>query len=202
VSGKFGSAVILCGGKSSRLGFDKFNIKVKGKPLYEVMAEELKELFEEIIIVTSKSKKLENKKYLVVEDLIAECGPMGGITTGLQYASSEFVFFIACDMPVINLQVIKSFISKLSEEAFDGVVGKNRGFIEPLYSFYSKVLIDKLNKDILLGNFQMNKFIRNENIYLADEAEWRKYCKQDIYSNINYIEDLDILEKLFGQGNY
>jgi molybdenum cofactor guanylyltransferase len=194
----FGSAVILCGGKSTRLGFDKINIKVNNKLLYEIVAEELCGLFEEIIIVTSKgrSKSLGNKRYMVVEDIIEECGPMGGILTGLQYASSEFVFFIACDMPIINLEVINCFMGKLSEGTYAGIVGLNGGFIEPLYSFYSKVMIDSLNRNILEGNFQMNKVIRKENIYIAAEEEWKCYCELDIYSNINYTKDLKILKRL------
>ena len=42
----FGSAVILCGGKSSRMGFDKCKIKVGNKLLIEIIAEQLEQIFE------------------------------------------------------------------------------------------------------------------------------------------------------------
>lgn len=58
------TAVLLCGGKSSRMGFDKALLKIQGQYVILQTAEKLMELFEEVILVTNDSqnflRRLEN----------------------------------------------------------------------------------------------------------------------------------------------
>lgn len=90
---KVGTAVILCGGKSSRMGFDKSKIEIKGKYLIELIAEKLETVFDEVILVAEKKDKFKTLKYTVLEDLKKEYGPAGGMHTALKYANSKYVFF-------------------------------------------------------------------------------------------------------------
>ena len=53
----FGSAVILCGGKSSRMGFDKCMIKVNNKFLIEIIAEQLEQVFDNIIFMSNNLER-------------------------------------------------------------------------------------------------------------------------------------------------
>jgi molybdenum cofactor guanylyltransferase len=195
---KFGSAVILCGGKSLRMGFDKSKITIEGKPIYEFIAKKLEAVFEDIILVTNKRNRIINSKYRVVEDIIKECGPMGGIYTGLKYAASEYVFFTACDMPFVDISLIEYIKDILNKKVFNGAVAINSGHIEPLYSFYSKGLETSLKYNIDQGNYQMNKLVRNANFYMIEESYWNKDGKPSIYSNLNYLEDLNILKDIYG----
>jgi 2-C-methyl-D-erythritol 4-phosphate cytidylyltransferase len=54
----FGTAVILCGGKSTRMGFDKCMIKVKNKYLIEIIGEKLELIFENIFLATNDLEKI------------------------------------------------------------------------------------------------------------------------------------------------
>ena len=56
----FGSAVVLAGGKSSRMGFDKSTMVLQNKKLIESTIKKLDSLFDDIIIsVDSIEKKSE-----------------------------------------------------------------------------------------------------------------------------------------------
>ena len=56
----FGSAVVLAGGKSSRMGFDKSTLVLQNKKLIESTIKKLDSLFDDIIIsVDSIEKKSE-----------------------------------------------------------------------------------------------------------------------------------------------
>ena len=113
--GEKNTAVILCGGKSSRMGFDKSKIEIGDKLLIEITAEKLEKLFDEVIFIAENKYKFGNIKYTVIEDLKKDYGPAGGILTGLEYSSSPYTFFIACDMPFINLEYIKYMMNFTKE---------------------------------------------------------------------------------------
>ena len=77
------SGLILAGGQSRRMGFPKPFLTVEGKRIINTTLKVFKSLFEEIFIVTGdKNHLLQFKGIKVVEDLIKESGPLGGIYTG------------------------------------------------------------------------------------------------------------------------
>jgi len=53
---KFGTAVILAGGKSTRMGFDKQFLVINRRRLIDSLRKKLKKEFDEIVVVTNKSQ--------------------------------------------------------------------------------------------------------------------------------------------------
>lgn len=192
----FGTAAILCGGKSRRMGFDKRDIKIDGKLLIEIIAEQLEQVFEEVILVSNDKEKFRHMKYRVVEDLIPDSGAIGGIYTALKYSSSNYVFLTACDMPIINLHYIKYMIELIKSESFQGVASYNSGQIEPLQAFYSKGMVSIFKQQLDENNFKLLKAISNCNMHYVEDEIVRRHCKDmSIFTNLNYKTDLILLEK-------
>ncbi len=197
---KVGTAVILCGGKSSRMGFDKSKIKIDGRLLIDIIGEKLEKIFDEIILVAEKEDKFENLKYKVVEDMEKNYGPAGGIYTGLKNASSKYVFFLACDMPKINIDYIKYLMNIVEDDECDGLICKKDDWIEPLHAFYSKDLIKDFKKGIEENSLVLYDIIKNSNIRYIPEEITKKYSPDlDIFVNLNYVKDLGILEEIFNK---
>ncbi len=194
----FGTAVILCGGKSSRMGFDKSKIEIKGKYLIELVAERLESIFDEVILIAEKKHKFKELKYIVLEDLKKECGPAGGIYTGLKYASSKNVFFMACDMPILNIQYIEYMMKIIKDNNYDCVIPRNNHWVEPLYAFYSKDLIKEFEEGIYNKNLALYDIIKDSKLYYIPEHITREYSENlDMFVNLNYVKDLDILKKIY-----
>jgi molybdopterin-guanine dinucleotide biosynthesis protein A len=194
----FGSAIILCGGKSSRMGFDKCYIKAHNKFLIEIIAEELAQIFTNIIFISNDIEKFIDTKYIVVEDIIANAGPIGAIYTAIKNANSKYVFVTACDMPIINLDYINYMMSIIETENVQGVVSYNSKYIEPLYAFYSIDMITAFETEIKKNNFKLHDVIRNSKIHYVEESIWRKCCGgHDIFTNLNYKSDLTVLKNIF-----
>ena len=196
----FGTAVILCGGKSSRMGFDKCKIKVKNKFLIEIIAEQLEQIFQNIIFVSDDIEKFGNTKYGVVKDIVTSSGPIGAIYTGLKQATSRYVFVTACDMPIINLEYIKYMMQLIKNEKIEGVVTYNCKYIEPLYAFYSIDMISTFEDEIQKHKFKILDVIKNSKMYYVEEKKARQYSSNmDIFTNLNYTSDLSILKNIFGE---
>ncbi|WGX77075.1 molybdenum cofactor guanylyltransferase [Paraclostridium bifermentans] len=133
------SAVILAGGKSSRMKFDKQFLVIDEKRLIYDLANKLENHFNEIIIVTNKPEFYDDCSYKVVVDEIKECGPLSGIHIGLKSASSEYVYFLACDMPNIDNNYIK-FLKENISILYDVYITKLDKFEEPFHGVYKKLI--------------------------------------------------------------
>lgn len=189
---KFRTAVILAGGKSSRMGFDKQLLKLSQFRVIDILTEKIKEEFEEIIIVTNKPELYKDSTYKIVTDEIKEKGPLGGIYVGLKAASSEYVYFTACDMPNTNIEYIRYMKKKLLETSTEGCVTKINGRIEPFNSFYSKELVNKLESFLLEDKRALVSFVNSINTILIDEEIVKNHSGSgDMFMNLNTPDDYE-----------
>lgn len=193
---KFKTVAILCGGKSSRMGFDKSKIIIKGKNIIDYTAEKLSCIFDDILLVGTKCF---NTKYRAVEDIIKDCGPAGAIYTSLLTSKSKYVFVVACDMPFLNVDYIKFLKDKLLSCDADCLISKKGQFYEPLCSFYSIDMADIFLKNIKQNNFKIMDIVKESRIIYTQDQEIEMFSNEyDIFANLNYPKDLIILDN-FGE---
>ncbi|MFD3155797.1 molybdenum cofactor guanylyltransferase [Haloimpatiens sp. FM7330] len=196
-SNKFKTAVILAGGKSSRMGFDKQILKIGNKTVMESVIEKLKKEFEEIIIVTNKPELYTNSPYKIVCDEIKEKGPLSGIHVGLKESSSKYAYFIACDMPNVNIQYIRYMKSKIKNIQVDACVTENSKRIEPFNAFYCKSIIPKIEIQILKNKRSMRCLMSRINVLCIDEKEALQYSSNlEMFKNLNTIDDVVAYKKI------
>lgn len=50
---------------------------------------------------------------VIRKDLVARCGPLGGIYTGLRQSRSDAILFLSCDMPFITVEVLLAILDRL-----------------------------------------------------------------------------------------
>lgn len=197
---EFGTAVILCGGKSQRMGFDKSSIRVNNKYLIEIIGEKLEEIFNEVLLVANDVSKFNYLKYDVIKDELPNLGPVGAIYTSLKRSSSKYVFVVPCDMPFINLDYIRYMMSKAKASNYEGVATCHANFIEPLYAFYSKETIPVFEEHIRSNKLRLHELIKYCNLYYVEEEKAREYSKNlDMFINLNYSSELSALKKLYSE---
>ena len=192
----FKTAVILAGGKSSRMGFDKQFLEINESRLMENLVCELKKEFEDIIIVTNKPGEYKESSCRIVGDEIKEMGPLSGIHIGLKESKSKYVYFIACDMPNINLDYISLMKREVVNANANACVTKKDGKIEPFNSFYSIDILQKIEKLILKNRRSMLALIDSiETIFIEDSVMKKYNCSFDMFVNLNTKEDLQMFKK-------
>lgn len=192
------TAIILAGGKSSRMGFDKQFLKLRDKFLVELLAEKLEKVFSEIIIVTGRPEEYEKHGYKLVEDEVRNFGPLAGIHVGLKNSTSMHNYIVACDMPFINLKYLEYMMGLIEqhEGRVDGVITRLGEWIEPFNAFYSKNLLGRIEENIKKGKRQINLFLKDSNVLYISEAEARKFSPDwDMFTNVNTLKDYESLIK-------
>ena len=133
---KYVSGVILVGGKSSRYGSNKALVKRDGVPLIEMVIGVMGRVFENLILITNTPDEYAHLGLPMHEDLIKGLGPIGGLYTGLAKIPGDAGFFVACDMPLLNHDLIHYMVKERGR--CDAVVPRINGMMESLHALYGK----------------------------------------------------------------
>lgn len=189
---KFGTAIILAGGKSLRMGFDKQFLKIDQRRLMDSLINKLKKEFSEIIIVTNKPEYYIGLSHRIITDKLKQKGPLGGIHAGLLESSSKYSFVVACDMPNINMEYVRYMKESMGDEDLPGCVTNFMDWIEPFSSFYSRDLVIDIEEHIASGRRSINSMLKDMNVRYIEEDTARKFSPNwDMFLNLNTREDLN-----------
>ena len=134
--GRLMTGVILTGGKSSRMGQEKALMPVGGVPVFRRILDLFEKLFDEVLIVTDREGRFAGYGCREVVDLIPDCGPLGGVYTGLHYAGSSPVFAVSCDLPFVHVSAVELIMKEAA--VHDIVVPDIHGRLHPLHATYSR----------------------------------------------------------------
>ncbi len=191
------AGAVLSGGKNTRIGgINKAYIKVKETYILSRTVSILKDIFDEIIIVTNNPKEYKqlNNKYIIITDTIKNIGPLGGIHSALLHTNKEAVFFAACDMPYLHNEIIQKQISIFNNHNCDAVIPRIGPHIEPLHAIYRKNIINKI--DLLIKdtrNYSVRNLLNVIDVRFLDLEE--NNLNRKVFTNINTPEDLEKIKK-------
>lgn len=186
------TAIILSGGKSTRMGVAKESLKYNDTYLLDIIISNLKKHFDEIIVVTNNKDFFEKKfiksykEILITSDIYKEMGPCAGLHSGLFLSSSENNYLYACDMPYTDDYYIEYLKSAQYNKA---LVFKGSNGYEPFQAMYKKTLIKDLESYLKKGKRSLNGFLREINPDIIDEKMMTKCKIEKIFKNLNYQED-------------
>jgi molybdopterin molybdotransferase len=183
------TGVVLAGGRSSRMGSDKSLLPFLDKPLICQVVNELREVVEEILIVSNRPGKYGFTGAKEIGDIYPGMGPLGGIHAGLAAAENERIFVCACDMPFITGRLVR-FMLEMSR-GFDAAVPRmSNNHLQPLFAVYSKACLWPVEKCLRDGISKIIEFYRLVNIKYVDEAAIREIVEPEkAFFNVNTLED-------------
>lgn len=193
---RFDTAVILAGGKSKRMGFDKQTITINGVRLIERIVETLKTEFREVIVVTDRFDLYNERQFLLVKDVIPDKGPLGGIYSGLLNSTSDYVYVTACDMPFLNIEYIQ-YMDKIlkGNDSFQACVARKGKWIEPLNAFFKKDIVLALGEYLQKDRTSIHAFLENVNCFYLEEAIVKEFSPDwSMFFSINTLEDMNTFD--------
>ncbi|MBI3304609.1 MAG: molybdenum cofactor guanylyltransferase, partial [Deltaproteobacteria bacterium] len=146
------SAIVLTGGKSSRMGRPKALLPFDGEPLIVHTVRTLARLFAGIVVVTAPGQELPPLPVTLVRDEVAYQGPVGGICYGLRAARTEVCFVTSCDAPFLNPALISHLLSQISN--FAVVVPYWQDRLQPLLAVYRRSVAPLLQEQLARGELR------------------------------------------------
>ena len=196
------SGIVLAGGQSSRLGTDKPFVNANGQPLIEQIVAKLARLSDDVIIVANSLEKYNHLEARLVGDVYPGKGALGGIYSGLRAAANTHSLVVACDMPFLDLNLLRYMI--LLASGHDVVIPRIRGLLEPLHAVYSKSCLGPIDRLLARGGLKIIDFFSEVRVRYVEEDEVDIFDPQHLsFFNVNTPSDLEEMKKLArrGKGN-
>lgn len=189
------SAIALAGGKSKRLGMDKSLLKIDHEWLLQRILSALAALSDDVFVVANDQEKLAHLAVQVVPDIRPEMGPLGGIYAGLHSMRHERGVFVACDMPFLNLELLRYMI--LLSADFDVVIPRVGDNVEPLHAVYSKACVQPIADLLDQRGRRVVGFFHQVRVRYVEQQEIEAFDPQHLsFFNINTVQDLDRMRNL------
>ena len=188
------TAMILAGGKSTRMGKDKAFLQVGKEKIIDRLVAGLKETFDQVLIVSNEPAAYKYLEVDIVSDIIPGLGPLSGMHAGLKSAKHRHSLVMACDMPFINIKLGKMLVEEVP--GFDVVVPQVGAYLQPLFAVYDKSCIqpieeclkNSISKTTALYPKVRVKYISQEKIAAVADLDM-------VFLNINTPEELEKAQK-------
>ena len=171
------TAVILIGGKSSRMGRDKSLIEYHGMPQKKHLVKLLKSIDFTTFLAGREEQKNGDSKFLVDEAL--ERGPVSGILSALKMRSTGSVLVLCCDQPLINSNLIQ-FLWDKAMQAEEGVLMScfeseaKPGVAEPFPSVWSASSRDFVEQAMSRGHYRVRDILSANQVALHRCPDYSK----------------------------
>ena len=182
------SAIVLAGGKSSRIGTDKALLSIPGNPtIIQTVVGKLQTVSDDVIVVTR------GRKYLDLDvrwasDIYPDGGPLAGIHAGLLVAKNSHALVIACDMPFVSLQLLE-YMVKVPRN-YDILIPKLKAGVEPLHAIYSRRCLDPIAKRLQNHCLQTLGLLNDVIVHYLQERTIRKFDPNlQSFHNVNTWEN-------------
>jgi len=188
------TSIVLAGGKGIRLGKDKLQEVVGGRPLLQRVIDSLSPISEQILVVTAQGQKrlailATQSKVASVPDIYPGRGALGGIYTGLTTTKSQYSLVVAADMPFLNTDLLQHLVTEAP--GFDVVMPRIDGEIEPLHAVYSRDCLPAIQEQIERNQLQIRIFLERVRVRYVELAEIDMFDPRHMsFLNVNTPEDL------------
>lgn len=185
----FKTAIILAGGKSSRMGEDKALMRFGDRPLLQRVVDELRPHFEDLILVTNHPEQhLHLPDIRIVTDVEPGQGPLGGIFAGLLASRGAHNLVVGCDMPFLN-HLLLDYLWSLRTWG-DVVVPLTHEALAPICAVYDRAVLPTIADALHAGERRVMGLYPRLKVHYVREDELLPY-DPDLRSlrNLNTPED-------------
>ncbi|MBR3771690.1 MAG: molybdenum cofactor guanylyltransferase [Clostridium sp.] len=191
------SILILAGGKSSRMDYkDKACLPLGNDTFLSSLYKRLKPYTEQIIIsegkMTRRDYGADFANVCFVRDIYEDCGPLGGLYTGLKECRNDLCFVAACDMPYLEYALYEYLFGFVTDEV-DAVIPLLEGRKQPLAGIYKKRLEPKVKEQLDSKDNTMKHFLDTISVKYVEVGDQERY--RAMLQNINTTEEYKELKK-------
>lgn len=188
------NALVLAGGKSTRLGTDKVVLPFSGRTLLARMVELAGRHCARVWVSGREPGALGVDAPWLPDDEPG-MGPLGGILTGLRHIGGPLLV-LACDLPLLDDQTVRRLLAARAARPPQAVMTTflqpATGYIEALVAVYEQGCAPLLAEAGARGLYKLSRAVppgvRHHIPYSQQES--------GVFFNINYPADLAMLERV------
>jgi molybdenum cofactor guanylyltransferase len=130
--------IVLCGGRSSRMGRPKAWLPFGGELMLQRVVRVLREVVEPVVVVAAPGQDVPPlpSEVEIVRDEIEGKGPLGGLAAGLAAleGKADAAYLSSCDVPFLQTEFVRRMISLLGDASV--CVPRVGDYFHPLAAAY------------------------------------------------------------------
>jgi len=185
--------VVLCGGKSTRMGTSKALLPFGAETMLQRVVRLLRAVVTPIVVVAASDQPLPplHPDVIVTRDELEDRGPLEGLRAGLRALSADIdaAYVTSCDVPLLVPGFVRRMLELIGDD--DIAVMETDGFAHPLAAVYRASTLPHV-EDLLAHN-------RLRPLFLFDAVRTRRVRRDEMTAdpdlltlrNLNTREDYE-----------
>jgi molybdenum cofactor guanylyltransferase len=154
------SAVLLAGGKSTRMGGDKAAVVLEGQALWQRQLATLAALRPHELFISGRADgPYASAGTEVIEDLHPGCGPLSGLEAACWRMQTPLLCVLAVDLPWMTVAFLERIL-KIAMQDGRGVVPQNSEYFEPLAAVYPRGMLNLAAEHLRHADHSMQRLIQ------------------------------------------
>lgn len=180
--------ILLAGGRSKRMGNEKGELMIHGKPMMHYPYRILRDLCEQVLVSSGRPLDLPGE-YTLIPDEIPGIGPMGGLYSCLKNSKAEINLVLPYDMPGVVPELMQHLMQHAGQYEIL-IPGLRADQPEPLCGVYKRSVLTAMDEMISRKEYALHVLltkVRSKLIII--DREW-SFFTEKLFFNINRPEDL------------
>lgn len=185
------SAVILAGGRATRLGgVNKAQLEIGGKRIIDRVVDSLRPLADQILVVGHLSDGLNLLDVEVLTDENPGAGTLAALHTGLSRAKRDVCLVVGCDMPFLSTRLLEVIVSLCHDS--DIAVPRIGPHLEALHAAYRRTCLPAIEDALARRELKIINFYGRMRTRELPESEVRAVDPELLsFLNVNTPEDVE-----------
>ncbi|MBJ7593982.1 MAG: molybdenum cofactor guanylyltransferase [Candidatus Dormibacteraeota bacterium] len=162
------AGLVLCGGRSRRMGSDKALLVVEGERLVDRAARRLGSVADPVLLACG-ARPLTVRGCRGITDAAGDCGPLAGIVAGLRASPHALTAVVAVDMPWLDTELLARIADTWCTDE-DALVPLSPSGLEPLHAVYARSALPAMEEALRDGRLRLRAVLEHLRVRMVDVA--------------------------------
>ncbi len=194
------SAIILAGGRSSRMGRPKAELPFAVGTMLDYIVAEMLRAFDELVVAVAEPKRFAWEGYGArsIEDRDSYSGPVAALEHALREIEFDRAFVCSCDVPFVNGDLARRLCEMLGDD--DVLIPQVEGKLQMLHAVYRKECAKTLAAMRKNRESRLHEIVNFAKARIVPEDEIRALDPELLsFFNVNTPEDYQRALKLMDE---
>ncbi len=187
------TGILLAGGHSSRMGYDKALIQLGSYRVIELVARAMETVCDSVIL-SANSTDYDFLGLQRVADEVKNIGPVAGLHASLKHSLSDKVLAVSCDVPFVSVELLAHLIEKA--ESDDATILMHQQKKHPLIAVYRKSMLPHLETAINQKNYKLLNVVAQSRHREIQIDKQLAFYDENLFLNLNTPEELALAQIL------
>lgn len=181
------SMIVLAGGRSSRMGTDKADLRWQGMTFLQTQIQKGRQLeIEDIQVSGYRGSQCDIP---VTKDRFPGKGPLGGLESCLRNAKHEKCLVLSVDVPLVPTSELEKLLEASQNSSAAITILKHGEKEQPLIAVYNRSLADAMLQEIRESKGSVFAFIRK-----AGYGVYESFAPAEVFVNVNSPNEYNYID--------